>query len=101
MAKRKKRASLIEAEAQMDRLLKRVGYKGTGGKAIHNIPDYKVVSNAPKTSDVICANGSAKVRPCYTGNEIMGIVVSHKSNLMPIRRDNKAEAVEAARMRRG
>ena len=100
MAKRKKRASLIEAEAQMERLLKRVGYKGTGGKAIHSIPDYRVKSNLPKTSDVVCANGSKGNRPRYTGDEILGIVTTHKSNLMPIRKDNKQAAIDAASMRR-
>lgn len=100
MAKKKKRASLFEAEAQMERLLRRVGYKGTGGKAIYSIPDYKVKSNLPKTSDVICANGSTNKKVKYTGNEIMGIVTTHKSNLMPIRRDNKQAAVDAAGMRR-
>jgi len=100
MAKRKKRSSLIEAEAQMERLLKRVGYKGTGGNPIHSVPDYKVRSNLPKTSDVVCTNGPKMNTPSYTGYEILGIVVSHKSNLMPIRRDNKQEAVEASKMRR-
>ena len=36
----------------------------------------------------------------YTGDEIAGIVVTHKSNLMPIRKDNKQAAVDAASMRR-
>jgi len=54
----------------------------------------------PKTSDTICSNGSKKETQTYTGNEIAGIVVTHKSNLMPIRKDNKDAAIDAANMRR-
>ena len=43
-------------------------------------------------------NTSSAVK--YTGNEIAGIVVTHKSNLMPVRKDNKQAAVDAANMRR-
>lgn len=53
-----------------------------------------------KLSNVICSNGVKKETPTYTGNEIAGIVTTHKSNLMPIRKDNKQAAVDAANMRR-
>ena len=36
----------------------------------------------------------------YTGNEIAGIGLLHKSNLVPIRKDSN-DAKEIARMRRG
>ena len=52
------------------------------------------------TSDVIPGNGTKKDSITYTGNEIAGIVVTHKSNLMPIRKDNKQAAIDAATMRR-
>jgi hypothetical protein len=64
---------------------------------INNIPDYSVKR---VTSDVIPAHGPAKEESRYTGNEIAGIVTTHKSNLMPIRRDNKNAAKDAAAMRR-
>ena len=70
-------------------------------KSVVSMPDLSVQSsNMVKTSDTICPNGSAKEQTKYTGNEIAGIVVTHKSNLMPIRKDNKKAAVDAAQMRR-
>jgi len=45
-------------------------------------------------------NGVLKETTKYTGNEIAGIVVTHKSNLMPIRKDNKQGIIDAANMRR-
>lgn len=62
--------------------------------------DTRPVSKNNATSDVIPGNGSKKDSIKYTGNEIAGIVVTHKSNLMPIRKDNKQAAVDAATMRR-
>lgn len=69
--------------------------------SLNKIPSYKTESaNTVKTSDKICANGSIKETSKYTGTEIAGIVVTHKSNLMPIRKDNKQAAKDAASMRR-
>ena len=54
-----------------------------------------------KLSNVICSNGVKKETPQLTADSgIVGIVTTHKSNLMPIRRDNKQAAVDAAKMRR-
>ena len=53
-----------------------------------------------KLSNVICSNGVKKETPTYTGKETAGIVTTHKSNLLPIRKDNKQAAVDAANMRR-
>ena len=70
-------------------------------RGVNEMPDLSVSStNNVKTSDEICANGSIKDKPKYTGDEIAGIVVTHKSNLMPIRKDNKTAAIDAAQMRR-
>lgn len=66
-----------------------------------DMPDLSVQStNTVPTSDKICGNGSIKETQKYTGNEIAGIVVTHKSNLMPVRKDNKQAAIDAAQMRR-
>ena len=98
---KKKRKSLIEAERQMELLLKKVGYTGKyTGQIVNNIPDYKVSSKLPKTSDTIPGKTPKKTENVYSGNEIMGIVVTHKSNLMPIRKDNKQAAIDASQMRR-
>lgn len=96
-----KRKSLIEAERQMELLLKKVGYTGRyTGESIHEIPDYSIKTNLPKTSDKIPGKTPKKTENVYSGNEIMGIVVTHKSNLMPVRRDNKQSAIDASQMRR-
>lgn len=98
---KKKRKSLIEAEKRMEQFLLKVGYTGKyKGKTVNEITDYKVKSNLPKTSDVIPGKTPKKAENVYSGNEIMGIVVTHKSNLMPIRKDNKQAAVDASQMRR-
>ena len=66
--------------------------------SVNNIPDY---NTGPRvTSDRVAGHGVAKERVQYTGDEIAGIVVTHKSNLMPIRKDNKQAAIDAATMRR-
>lgn len=98
---KKKRRSLVEAEKRMEDLLRRVGFTGRyAGKIVNEIPNYKVESNLPKTSDKIPGKTPKKHENVYSGNEIMGISVMHKSNLVPIRRDNKEAAIEAAQMRR-
>jgi hypothetical protein len=98
---KKKRKSLIEAERRMEQLLVKVGYTGRyKGVIVNEIPDYRVKSNLPKTSDTIPGKTPKKLENVYSGNEIMGIVVTHKSNLMPIRKDNKQAAVDASQMRR-
>jgi hypothetical protein len=98
---KKKRKSLIEAERQMELLLVRVGFTGRyKGIIVNEIPDYKVKSTLPKTSDIIPCKTPKKMENIYSGNEIMGIAVMHKSNLVPIRKDNKQAAIDAAQMRR-
>ena len=64
---------------------------------IYDIPDYSVER---VTSDIIPGNGSAKQKNTYSGTEIMGISLNHKSNYSPVRRDNKQAAIDSAQMRR-
>lgn len=52
------------------------------------------------TSDKIPGNGSKRAANVYTGDEISGIATMHKSNAVPIRRDNKQAAIDVASMRR-
>lgn len=100
-ARKKKRASLLAAEKAMDDLLKCVGYTGkTKGISVNEIPDYKVNSNLPKTSDVICGVGPKKQSNRYTGSELLGVATMHKSNAVPIRKDSKEAAIEISQMRR-
>jgi hypothetical protein len=98
---KKKRKSLIEAELAMERLLKRVGYTGKLKHVqINEIPTYKTPTNLPPTSDIIPCKTPKRQEQYYSGTEISGIVTTHKSNLMPVRKDNKQAAVDAAQMRR-
>jgi len=69
-------------------------------KSVNSIPDYRADSRALPTSDRIAGFAPAKERVQYTGDEIAGIVTTHKSNLMPVRKDNKKAIVDAAQMRR-
>jgi hypothetical protein len=98
--KKQKRRSLLEAEQQMEALLKRVGYTGKyAGNIVNEIPNYKVEVKNP-TSDSIPGGSYKRYEPKYTGDEILGIVTTHKSNLMPVRKDNKQAAIDSAHMRR-
>lgn len=102
---KKKTASQIQAEKDHEQFLKKMGVGKTKlptnaqGKrtGICDIPDYSVER---VTSDCIPASGPAKERVQYTGDEIMGITLNHKSNYEPVRRDNKKAAVDSAHMRR-
>lgn len=77
-----------------------MGYKEPALKtSVNKIPDYRT-DNYRMTSNVIPGNGSKKDQKIYSGNQIAGIVVTHKSNLMPIRKDNPQAAIDAAQMRR-
>ena len=71
-------------------------YKKVSRAYVH---DLSVDSNT-KTSDAIPGNGNKKDTIKYPGNEIMGVVLNHKSNYEPVRRDNKPAAVNASQMRR-
>lgn len=89
---------MIEAEAEHERFLARVGFKGNVKDYRYEIPDYKTGPRV--TSDRIAGNGTKKESVKYTGTEILGIATTHKSNMVPIRKDNKQAAVDAAQMRR-
>lgn len=104
--KKTKSKRMIQAQEDHDKWLAKMGVGKTklptdkkGNRTgIYDIPDYKTER---VTSDRIAGNGFAKKPVKYTGNEIAGIVVTHKSNLMPVRKDNKQAAIDAANMRRG
>ena len=89
---------LLAAEAKHEAFLARVGYTGKKNDFRYEIPNYK--TGPRMTSDRIAGNGSKRESMKYTGNEIAGVVVTHKSNLMPVRKDNKQAFVDAAQMRR-
>ena len=107
MAYRKpNRKGLTQAKAAHDEWLRSMGINPDKKPNKRNfkgvdLPDLSCSNtNTVKTSDRVAGAGTAKEQVKYTGNEIAGIVVTHKSNLMPIRKDNKQAAVDAAQMRR-
>ena len=96
--KKKKSKRLLEAEEAMNKLLKRVGYTGKyKGISVNEIPSYKIETKY-KTSDMICASAPKQAKPAYSGEELIGIAVSHKSNLLPI--SSKEDAIAVSSMRR-
>ena len=96
--KKSKSKRLAQAEAEHEKFLAKMGVGKTKAQHSNEIPDY---NTGPRvTSDRIAGNGTAKERMQYTGDEIAGIVTTHKSNLMPVRKDNKKAFVDAAQMRR-
>lgn len=96
--KKNKRASLVAAEKEHEQFLERMGVKG-GSDHRYEIPSYKTRDTAPLSNNVP-EMGKKKKDSKYTGNEIAGIVTTHKSNLMPVRKDNKQSFKDAAQMRR-
>jgi hypothetical protein len=88
-----------QQEKEMKEFLKRMGYKGTNPESVNEIPDYKTEVHK-YTSNKIPGYSPKMKQNSYSGNQIAGIVTTHKSNLMPIRKDNKQAAIDAAQMRR-
>lgn len=66
---------------------------------ICDIPDYREHQSYTQLSNGV-GNGYAREKQKYTGNEIAGVVLNHKSNYEPVRRDNPQAAIESAKMRR-
>ena len=103
--KSKKSAKLAKAQEDHNAWLEKMGVgrvslpvnKKGQRVGINSIPDY---STERVTSDAIPGNGVAREKSKYTGDEIMGITLNHKSNYEPVRRDNKKAAIDSAQMRR-
>ena len=68
-------------------------------KGVYALPDYSPREQTVPTSDNV-GNGYKRKENRYTGDEIAGIGLLHKSNLVPVRKDSN-DAKEIARMRRG
>jgi hypothetical protein len=96
--KKTKSVAVKIAEEALSETLKRVGYKGT--KIVDKPYKHELNVKHGYTSDVIPGNGNKKEVKVYTGTEIGGIAVMHKSNLIPIRKDNKEAFIDVAQMRR-
>ena len=106
--KRKPNAKQQRAQAEHDKWLTKMGVhpdqlaeKKANRKDVKNVdvPSY-VSSNTNRihTSDNIAGVAPKKDRQQYTGDYIIGIATTHKSNLMPV--TSRKQAVEASTMRR-
>ena len=89
--------SLKQAQAALEKTLKRTRYSGKLASR-PDFPDYRITENAPLSNCI--GLGTARTKMRYTGTEIAGVVLNHKSCYEPVRRDNLQAAREAAHMRR-
>ena len=104
--KKNKTKSLIAAEKEHEKFLKRMGIgsrSSVGSEQRSSKP--QVAGSSPagiansKPLVMYDPSMAKKEEKVYTGTEIMGIAQMHKSNAVPIR--NKKSAEEVAKMRRG
>ena len=95
----------LQSRAEHDKWLKKMGaHPSQRTKATTNagnkIPDYKAHQGTAQCSNNIIGSTAKKPEQQYTGNELAGIGMLHKSNMVPVRKDSN-DAKEIARMRRG
>jgi hypothetical protein len=95
-----KTASLIAAEKALHDTLARVGYKAPSNTRKSGYVHDLGITRDKTRVDSIPGNGTKKDANVYTGNEIAGIATMHKSNMVPVRKDNKEGFIEIAQMRR-
>lgn len=69
-------------------------------KSGNKVPDYRIHQGSALCSNNIIGSTAKRKENRYTGDELIGIGVLHKSNSVPIRKDSN-DAKEIARMRRG
>lgn len=99
--KKNKTKSIIAAELEHEKFLKRMGVKKPTARVAQSEEQRfckpKVEGSIPSSGTIPtnCPKPEPKV---YTGDEIVGIAQMHKSNAVPIRR--KQDAVDIAHMRR-
>ena len=100
---KKKSASVLEAERQHAKFLKKMGIGTRSSVGLEQRPSKPWVAGS---SPAECANSimydssmAKKPEKIYTGIEIIGIAQMHKSNAVPVR--GKKQAEEIAKMRRG
>lgn len=111
-SKKKQSASYLKAKAKHDVWLYKMGvhpdqikqtlpYDAKGKRlGITPMPDYKSHQGerTAQTSDVVKGDTSKKNGNTYTGDFIVGVATMHKSNLVPVNRNQ--DAGDYATMRR-
>jgi len=85
--------------ASNDEYYKKLGWKPGKKTSPYRRPVHHLDSKV-RTSDKIPANGAARNKNRYTGDELLGIATMHKSNAVPIRKDSKDAAKDVSQMRR-
>ena len=99
----KKSASVLEAERQHAKFLKKMGIGTRSSVGLEQRPSKPwVTGSSPvestKPKVVYDSSMAKKEEMVYTGTEIIGIAQMHKSNAVPVR--GKKQAEEVAKMRR-
>ena len=95
----------LKLQAEHDKYLMKMGAHPSQRtkettNAGNKVPDYKAHQGTAGCSNNMIGSTAKKPEQQYTGDEIVGIGLLHKSNLVPIRKDSN-DAKEIARMRRG
>ena len=95
----------LQSRAEHDKYLMKMGaHPSQRTKANTNagnqIPNYKEHQGTAQCSNNMSGSTAKKPEQQYTGNELAGIGMLHKSNMVPVRKDSN-DAKEIARMRRG
>lgn len=95
----------LQAQAAHDKYLRKLGYVPPAerkGKTVspYKAPNYKQHQGTAQCSNNIVGIAAKRKENVYTGDELAGIGMLHKSNMVPVRKDSN-DAKEIARMRRG
>ena len=106
-SKKKKRTPSereLKSQAEHDKWLMKMGAhpsqrSKTRPKGINQIPNYREHQGTAQCSNNISGIAAKRKENVYTGDQIAGIGLLHKSNLVPVRKDSN-DAKEIARMRR-
>jgi hypothetical protein len=95
----------LQSRAEHDKYLMKMGAHPSQRTAKNTssgntIPDYKEHQGTVSCSNNITGFAAKRHENQYTGDELAGIGMLHKSNMVPVRKDSN-DAIEIARMRRG
>lgn len=97
--KKKPNKRMIEAQARHDEWL---ASRGVGAriklKGVEHVNLRQGITENAKLTNGIAGNGAKRADNVYTGDYIIGIATTHKSNLMPI--TSREQAVQVSSMRR-
>jgi hypothetical protein len=98
-----KSRSLLKAEAQHAKFLKRMGVGDLRRKITVPVPEPAYARPSPDIPSMKSFSGTtAAAEPkVYCGErKLLGVATMHKSNMVPVFADKPEEAIEIARMRR-